>query len=194
MLLLSGFILLLLPGIGQYSFKVKKAELQQTLFDEKAFVSVDEVARLLNADDASFQLVDLRSKEAFDQFSLPGAIHVPLETFFESKPETWLHNREVRTIFYANGTMHASYALVLAHGLGYGHAEAMEGGLNEWFSTVMNSRFEGERLSPRENALYENRAKARRFFTEINSLPDRLKQDYAESKRIAARSLDGGCE
>jgi 3-mercaptopyruvate sulfurtransferase SseA len=193
-LILSGIILLLLPGIGQYSFKVEREELHRSVFEESPYVNVDEVASLLNADDPSLQLIDLRSAEEFRQFSLPGAINVPFEQFFESNPETWLHKRDARTIFYSNGTMHAVHALVLAHGLGYQHVEVMKGGLNEWFSTVMNSRFDGERLSPRENALYENRTKARRFFTEINSLPDSLKLRYTESKRLAARSLDGGCE
>lgn len=194
LLIVSAVIFLLLPGIGQYSFKTDSKALQQTLLDEAAWINVDEVARLLNADDPSFQLIDLRSEGAFKEFSLPGSINIPLEEFFESKPETWLYHHDIRTIFYSNSSLHAAYALVLAHGLGYDQVSAMEGGMNEWFNTIMKSQFTGERLSPRENALYENRTKASRFFTEINSMPDSLKTRYTESKRLAARSLDGGCD
>ena len=70
----------------------------------------------------------------------------------------------------------------------------MKGGLNEWFTTVMNSSFKGGRLSPRENALFETRTRARKIFTEINSLPDSLKLKFIEARHIAARKLDGGCE
>jgi hypothetical protein len=58
----------------------------------------------------------------------------------------------------------------------------------------MNSSFSGEIISPRENAIYETRFRARRFFTEINSLPDSMRLQYAESRRQAEKELDGGCE
>jgi hypothetical protein len=70
----------------------------------------------------------------------------------------------------------------------------MKGGLNEWFTSVMNGNFTGDKISARENALFENRMSARKMFTEINSLPDSLKQKFLESKHIAAKKLDGGCE
>ena len=38
----------------------------------------------------------------------------------------------------------------------------MKGGLNEWFNTVMNSSFTGERISARENALFETRTRAKK--------------------------------
>ena len=41
----------------------------------------------------------------------------------------------------------------------------------------MNSTFTGERISARENALFETRTRARKMFTEINSLPDSLKMN-----------------
>ena len=59
---------------------------------------------------------------------------------------------------------------------------------------VMNSSFTGDKISARENALFETRMKARKMFTEINSLPDSLKKKFLEAKHIAAKKLDGGCE
>ena len=70
----------------------------------------------------------------------------------------------------------------------------MKGGLNEWFNTVMNSRFTGERITARENALFETRTRAKKMFTEMNSMPDSLKMKYIESEHLAAKKLDGGCE
>ena len=83
--------------------------------------------------------------------------------------------------------------MVLAKGLGYENCFVMQGGMNEWFAKVMNSTFRGNSITPRENAIFENRKKARQFFTEINSLPDSLKQEYVEAKQQAERKLDGGC-
>ena len=58
----------------------------------------------------------------------------------------------------------------------------------------MNSSFSGEKISARENALFENRMKARTMYNEINSLPDSLKMKFIEAKHTAAKKLDGGCE
>jgi hypothetical protein len=58
----------------------------------------------------------------------------------------------------------------------------------------MNSEFQGESISPRENAIFENRYKARKHFTQINSLPDSLKLKFVAAKRKAELELDGGCE
>ena len=70
----------------------------------------------------------------------------------------------------------------------------MKGGLNEWFNTVMNSSFTGDRISARENALFETRTRARKMFTEINSLPDSLKRNSLNQNNLQRKKLDGGCE
>ena len=70
----------------------------------------------------------------------------------------------------------------------------MKGGLNEWFKTVMNSKFTGETISARENALFEVRSRAGKMFTEISSLPDSLKMKFSANQKSALTKLDGGCE
>jgi hypothetical protein len=66
--------------------------------------------------------------------------------------------------------------------------------MNEWYNTVMNSSFRGEKISARENALFETRTRAKKIFTEMNSLPDSLKMKFIQSQHLAAKKLDGGCE
>lgn len=193
-LIALGLLVVILPGAGDYTLRVDPGELVASLSDDDYYVSVDRVAAWVVREDSTVQLIDLRSKEEFAESNIPGSINVPIESFFEMKPETWLHNRDINYIFYSNGEIDPGYAVVLARGLGYENTRLMDGGLNEWFEKVMNSSFTGERITPAENALFETRYRARRFFTEINSLPDSLKQQYAESRRQAERSLDGGCD
>jgi hypothetical protein len=57
----------------------------------------------------------------------------------------------------------------------------------------MLTKFEGEKITPRENALFENRYKARDVFNKINSLPDSLKNQFFDAKRLERAKLDGGC-
>ena len=91
-------------------------------------------------------------------------------------------------------TFYSNYALVYARGLGYKNSFVMEGGLSEWFNTVMESKFTGERISARENALYETRTKAAQLFTQFNSMPDSLKAVFMAANKFSAKKLDGGCE
>jgi len=106
----------------------------------------------------------------------------------------YLDQREVKNIFYSNGSILASQAWALCAGMGYKNNFVMQGGMNEWYKTVMKSSFSGDRITARENALFEIRFKARKLFTEINSLPDSLKIKFVEAKRKKEKQLDGGCE
>lgn len=193
-LILLAFVLLILPGSGKYSFTKKPDDLTSLLFTEDIYISVDQVAKYVVSEDSSIQLIDLRDIEEYRELNIPGAMNIPLSEFFERRPETFLFNKSIKYIFYSNSNTKSAYALSLALGLGYENCYIMEGGLNRWFETIMYSSFSGKSISPRENALFENRSKAKRFFTDINSLPDSLKLLYAESRRQAEQSLDGGCE
>ncbi len=50
--------------------------------------------------------------------------------------------------------------------------------------TIMNSEFTGDKISARENALFETRFRARNLFNEVNSMPDSMKLAFIASKRF----------
>jgi len=193
-LLCLGFTLTLLPLSGNRSFIVKPQKLLSEVVDEKTYFTVDQVARFVVSEDSSVQLIDLRSPEEFRSFNIPGSINMPYKELLNSDPGRFLSNKNIRYIFYSNGDFDSNYALVFAKGMNLMNVYVMKGGLNEWFNTVMNSSFTGDRISARENALFETRTRAKKTFTEMNSLPDSLKMKFFEAKHLAAKKLDGGCE
>jgi rhodanese-related sulfurtransferase len=193
-LLSMGLILALMPLSSNRSFNTRPDKVLEEALDMNTYLTADQVARLIISEDKTIQLIDLRSNEEFNRFNIPGAINIPYNEFLDKDPESILHNKESKYIFYSNGDLFSNYALVLARGLRYNNTYVMKGGLNEWFGSVMNSSFTGDKISARENALFETRVRARKMFTEINSLPDSLKQKYIEAKDIDAKKLDGGCE
>ena len=193
-LLCLGFILALLPLSANRSFIVSPQKLLSEILDKKTYFTVDQVARFVVSEDTTVQIIDLRSPEEFMYVNIPGSINVPYDKLLDNNPGSFLNNENIKTIFYSNGDIDSNYALVLASGLNYKNIYVLKGGLNEWFNTVMNSNFTGERISARENALFETRTRARKMFTEINSLPDSLKLKFIEAKHIAIKKLDGGCE
>ncbi len=187
-----GVLLAFIPGGSGKSFRVKPAELATKAATENQF-SVDEVARFVNTEDSTIQLIDVRSAAEYRACNIPGSVNIPLENLTESGWESVLNRKNVRTIFYSNDNLLASMAQTIATGMGNENVFVMKGGLNEWFQTVMLSEFSGEKISARENALFENRFKARAAFNQINSLPDSLKNKYFDAKRLQRKKLDGGC-
>jgi rhodanese-related sulfurtransferase len=193
-LLCMGIILALLPLSGSKSFTLKPQQLLSEVLNEDTYISVDQVARFIVSEDSSVQIIDLRTPEEFRTVNIPGSINIPYSKLLDIDPGTVLNNGKARNIFYSNGDFDSNYALAIARGLNLKNTYVMKGGLNEWFSTVMNSSFSGERISARENALFETRSRAKKLFTDMNSLPDSLKLKFIQSKLVAAKKLDGGCE
>lgn len=189
-----GVILSFLPFNTAKSFHLNSDELLLKSVSDDIYFSVDQVAHFINNEDTTFQLIDVRSAEQFKAFNIPGSINIPFSDFANPKWEVYLSQKELKNIYYGNGDQTASYAWTISTGLNYGNNFIMKGGLNEWYKTVMLSQFEGENITPRENALFENRFNARKIFAQINSLPDSLKKNYFNAKQLQASKLDGGCE
>ncbi len=189
-----GLVLALLPQPSDRSVLAKPDLLPAAAIDETTHFTVDQVARFVISEDSTVQLIDLRPEAEFGKSNIPGAINIPLAELLNNDLNKLLNKPGMRTIFYANDDLESDYASALTRGRKFNDTYGMLGGLNEWVTTVMNSSFSGEKISARENALFETRTRARQMFTEINSLPDSLQLKYAESKRLAAKKLDGGCE
>jgi len=173
--------------------QLKPSGLLEKSLDKQYLISVDKVARALAEEDSSIFIIDLRSAEEYRKLNIPGSINIPYKDLFNKDFEGYLDQKKVKNIFYSNGNIVSSQAWALCTGMGYQNIYVMEGGLNEWFKTVMNTNFTGERISARENALFESRFRARKLFNEMNSLPDSLKNKFIETKRKTKKKLDGGC-
>ncbi|NJK94014.1 MAG: rhodanese-like domain-containing protein [Bacteroidales bacterium] len=196
LLVTLGIILAFLPAQDKPSLKIKPEKVLFASLDKETSISPDELARLIVAEDSSLQIIDVRTPLEYSKFSIPGSINLPYNEIVNN-PDTLenILNRDfAQNIFYSNGDLESNYAFTLAQGLGFKKVSSLDKGLNGWFKYVMNSEFVGTRITARENALFETRAKAKRLFIEINSLPDSLKTKYMQSKQAEARKLDGGCE
>jgi rhodanese-related sulfurtransferase len=189
-----GLILALLPLSGSRSFTVKPEKLLSEVLDNSIYFTVDQVAKFIVSEDSSVQIIDLRTPGEFRTVNIPGSINVPYSKLLDNDPGSFLNNGKAINIFYSNGDFDSNYAIAIARGLNFDNTYVMKVGLNEWFNTVMNSNFTGERISARENALFETRTRAKRMFNEMNSMPDSLKIKFIQSKHLAIKKLDGGCE
>lgn len=188
-----GIILAFLPFDAAQTFQLKSNELLTKSASEDMYFSVDQVARAVNSEDSTVQIIDVRSAEQFRECNIPSSINIPFSDLQNPLWEATLNQKKVKNILYGNGDQTANYAWTIVTGLGYPNNYVMKGGLNEWFRTVMFSQYSGEKITPAENARFENRLNARKAFTQINSLPDSMKTKFFNAKRLNQSKLDGGC-
>lgn len=189
-----GLLIAFLPFNASETFRVKSNLLLSRSASEDIYYSVDQVARMMNNEDSTVQIIDLRSAAQFKECNIPGSINIPYPDLLNPIWEGTFNQRSIKKIFYGNDDQTSAYAWTILAGLGYHNIFVMKGGLNEWFKTILYSKFSGLKISPVENALFENRYNARRTFTQINSLPDSLKTKFFSAKRLKQSKLDGGCE
>jgi rhodanese-related sulfurtransferase len=189
-----GILVAFLPSNSSESFQLKSNQLLAKSASDDICVTVDQVARMMNIEDSTIQIIDLRSPGQFRECNIPGSINIPFPDLLNPMWEGTFNQKKVKKIFYGNDDQTAAYAWTIATGLGYKNNYIMKGGLNEWFRTVMLSQFTGEKITPLENALFENRFNARKAFIQVNSLPDSLKGRYFKAKEIKQLKLDGGCQ
>jgi rhodanese-related sulfurtransferase len=194
LLIMLSLILALLPLTSNRSFTGEPHDLLAGVLSEEATLSVDQVAEYIVKEDSTIQLIDLRTPEEFRKQTIPGAVNVQYKDLISKDPYVWLGNKDIKSIFYSDSDAEQSYALVYARGLGYDNIFVMNGGIGEWMKTIVETKFSGERITARENALFETRRRAGEMFTTLNSLPDSLKAKFLESKKFSAKKLDGGCE
>ena len=189
-----AIVLVLLPPNESIGDQLKPGQMLDRFIKTPFGIDVDIAARYLNENDSSIQFIDLRPPNEYSASTIPGSINIPYNNLLKKEWQGYLNQTIKINILYGTDDIRSNLALALLNSKGYKNNQVLNGGLNEWNTVVMNSEFKGGRLTARENAVYENRHKARLLFTEINSLPDSLKNKFLEVKFLEEEQLDGGCE
>jgi 3-mercaptopyruvate sulfurtransferase SseA len=168
-LIAGGILFLLALGLAFLPEKNNREELSpefllQDVNREVRFLSPDEVAdRLINQDPA-LVLIDLRSEEEYNAFSLPAALNFPLEKVFEPETQELLDRDELDFVFYSNDHIKAEQAWLLNRRKLHKNIYILEGGLNQWIQDIIRPE-EPDELAPAEvHAQYQLRLAARNYF------------------------------
>ncbi len=128
--------LLLLPDMNR-SKELPPELLFKEINDPARYVSVDLVAERLINEDPAILLVDVREEEESAAFALPGAIHIPFAGIAEPGWRGYLGQEHMDVVFYSNGDMLADQAWIVCTRMGYRNLYVMSGGLNQWFTDIM---------------------------------------------------------
>ena len=109
-----GIILAFLPFNASKSFRLKSNELLSKSVSEEMYFSVDQVARFVNSEDSTVQIIDLRVAEEFKVCNIPGSINIPFSDLLNPLWEPVLNQKQVKNILYGNDDQTANYAWTLS--------------------------------------------------------------------------------
>ena len=159
-LLIFAIIIAFVPQNTTRPYKLTAAQLLEEIRTGTQFISPDELADKIIKKDPSIQLIDVRNPREFDQFSLPGAVNIPLQDILSENYFDILNQGTKMNIFYSNGSTEANEAWLLTRQLGYQNNYVLQGGLNYWMETVLNPLKPGSISSNDEIARYDFRKAA----------------------------------
>lgn len=155
-----GLIIAAVPQNTTKPYKLTAEELLSEVNTRTQFVTPEVVADMIIKKDPSLRLIDVRSQDEFEKFSLPGAINIP-STDLLSDEYIDLLNQDIKmNIFYSNGTLTANEAWMVTRQLGYTNNFVLEGGLNYWFDAIMNPQKPSSTSPDEEFAKYDFRKSA----------------------------------
>lgn len=152
-----GLIIAAVPENTTKQYKLTAKELLVELKDGTQFISTDDVADMLVKKDPTLQLIDVRSKDDFDKFSLPNAINIPLTDILSPEYEDVLNQSVKMNVFYSNGVTQSNEAWMLCRQLGYQNNYVLQGGLNHWAETILTPQAPSQTSADDELARYDFR-------------------------------------
>ncbi len=152
-------------------------------------MTADELAYRLMYDMNSFRIYDLRSKELFNQFSLPNSMNISLDYIF-SKDASKLFTESYKMQIFVDETEEgARRGAFLAAEMGYENIYVLKGGLNEFRSEILEFKKPNRELTLIEKDNYRFREIAQK---EIKILIEKAKTQQKQEAPKTKRVL-GGC-
>lgn len=199
LLVLLGLLVALLP-LHKAGKEVSPDQLLEELTSSTRFLSPDRVAADLIAHDPSLLLIDVRSKAEYDSFNIEGSVHIPVDSLMTGQSTDLLANPALRKVFCSTDDTRSALAWMLARRMGFKQIYILEGGLNNWFRTIIRPEQPGPEASQAEHDLYLFREAAGNHFLGLSAgtpLPNEAPVGDKPKKVITApvhkKAAEGGC-
>ena len=155
-----GLIIAAVPQNKTKPYKLTAEELLGEVNTRTQYVTPDAVADMIIKKDQSLRLIDVRSHDEFEKFSLPGAINIPVTDLLSYAYSDILNQDIKMNIFYSDGTLTANEAWMITRQLGYNNNFVLEGGLNYWYDSILNPQKPASTSPDEEFAKYDFRKSA----------------------------------
>jgi len=155
-----GLIIAAVPQNKTKQYKLTADELLAEANTRTQYITPETVADMIVKKDPTLRLIDVRSQDEFEKFSLPGSLNIPISDLLSDKYTDILNQDVKMNVFYSNGSLTANEAWMVTRQLGYKNNYVLEGGLNYWFDAILNPQKPASTSSDEEFARYDFRKSA----------------------------------
>lgn len=200
LILLAGG-LVLLPKYQKHE-GINPEELLSNAISPERYISTDLLAHKLINQDPSFILIDVRDEKDFSNYTFQNAINIPLQKLLDEDSKVYLNQNQYDVVLFSNDNFYADQAWILCTRLGYKNMRVLNGGINRWFTTIINPSKPDENMPKTDFELYTTRKAASMFFGV--AYPEQVKIEASETKKAAPKKVitikkkkkapaEGGC-
>ena len=193
-LLVVTTLVLSFSNVKHADRQIDAEELLLTVNRSQNYYSVDKVAEGIISKDPLLMLIDIRTEEEFNKFSLPGAINIPLKNLLNPENKDYLDQEVYNVVLYSDATTDASVAFMMCKREQYKNIYIMRGGLNEWVEKILRPT-PPESFDVVELEKYEFRKGAKAYFlgADTSSEESAAKPKKKMVVKRKKKAVSGGC-
>jgi len=140
----------------------------KNMLSTERYINTDILADRMVNQDPVLLLIDTRTTEAFEKYSLPNAINIPLSQIFNKELNPYLDQDVYDIVLFSNDNFTADEAWLIGNRMGYQRLHVLDGGLNAWFETIIEPELPKETMSREAFELYAFRKAAGKYFGVAN--------------------------
>lgn len=196
--LILGFGILFMPDI-KHNNEIKPEKLLLMVDEPSRFLSSDVITDRLVKKDPALVLIDVRSAAEFKTFAIPGSINIPMDSLLETSSLEIMGTKDLDKVFYSNADVAADQAWIICKRMGFETIYVMQGGLNNWFNTIVKAEKPADTEPIETVELYQFRKGASQYFygngdsTAGQNQQNTQKKTTILMKKEAGASSGGGC-
>lgn len=173
----------------------------KNILSNERYISTDKLAERIISQDPSLILIDTRAEDAFNEFSLPNALNIPVDKVFDEDLNAYLDQDVYDIILFSNENFLADEVWMIGNRMGYQRLHVLKGGLNEWFKTIIHPKLPVQTQSQDAFDLHSFRMAAGRYFGVANDTLE-IKQEVVRKpkpKKVVTKpkkkkkAPEGGC-
>lgn len=174
--------------------QIDPEELLQEIIQPSRYVTTDQVAKMIIQGDPSLMLIDVRDDYEYSDYTLPGALNIPLDSLLVNDNLSYLGIPGTKVVFVSNDDIKADQMWVLTKRLGFGSTYVLKGGINCWMETIIDPQRPNEDAPYQEFETYSFRKGAQMHFLGASTgESDESKVDVQVRRREKTNIAAGGC-
>lgn len=203
--ILAGVLILLAAGLvflpkQKIHEGIAPEDLLSNAISSERYMSTDELANLIVNQDPSFLLIDVRDEESYNSYNIPGSLNIPLEKLLDDDNVSFVNQNQYDLLFISNDNFKADQAWLLYSRLGNKNTRVLKGGINNWFSTIINPPIPTENMPATDLELYTFRKAASMYFgvaypeqVQKKEEPVKVKKAVIPVLKKKKKPVEGGC-